>query len=164
MNSLVLKVLIIGCLIFQYGCGLKFKRKLPQVTNKPVEMIQYETQSEQQSDDKDKEKNKNKDKIKVQTPGKFTEKDSHLISSYYADNANHIIRQDMIAHTRLSQKQEDKLVVNGYIPGNLQIIPLPLKLERILSSLPLELIRVHIGKKVIIMNVKSRQILDIIKI
>lgn len=154
MNSLALKVLIIGCLVFQYGCGIKFKRKSPQVTEKPVEMIQYEKQTSKDVITKDKAK----------SPDKFTEKDTHLISSYYADKANQVIRQDMIAHTRLSQKQEEKLVVNEYIPRDLQVIPLPLTLERKLSSLPLHLIRVHIGKRIIIMNVKSRQILDIIKI
>ena len=156
MNSLALKVLIIGCLVFQYGCGIKFKRKSPQVTEKPVEMIQYEKQTSKDVITKDKDKAK--------SPDKFTEKDTHLISSYYADKANQVIRQDMIAHTRLSQKQEEKLVVNEYIPRDLQVIPLPLTLERKLSSLPLHLIRVHIGKRIIIMNVKSRQILDIIKI
>jgi len=154
MNSLALKVLIIGCLVFQYGCGIKFKRKSPQVTEKPVEMIQYEKQTSKDVITKDKAK----------SPDKFTEKDTHLISSYYADKANQVIRQDMVAHTRLSQKQEEKLVVNEYIPRDLQVIPLPLTLERKLSSLPLHLIRVHIGKRIIIMNVKSRQILDIIKI
>ena len=157
MNSLVLKLLIITCLMFQYGCALKFKRKSPPPLNdKPVEMIQYEKQSEKKVEEKD--------KGKPHSPEKFTDKDTQLISSYYADQANHIIRQDMIAHTAVTKKQEEKLVVNEYIPRDLQIIPLPLSLERSLSPLPLHLIRVHIGKRIIIMNVKSRQILDIIKI
>ena len=42
MNSLLLKVLIIACLIFQYGCAIKFKRKMPQTADKPVEVIQFE--------------------------------------------------------------------------------------------------------------------------
>ena len=154
MNSLVLKVLIIACLVFQYGCGLKFKRKTAQTTDKPVEMIQYENGSSKQAEEKD----------KVLAPGQFSERDSQLISSYYADKSNQVSRQDMIAHTRLSKKQEEKLAINEYIPTDLQVMPLPLSLERILSSLPLDLIRVHIGKRIIIMNVKSRQILDIIEI
>jgi hypothetical protein len=159
MNSLALKLLIIVCLIFQYGCAIKFKRKSPPpTTDKPVEMIQYEKLSEKQVDDKD------EDKDKPHSPEKFTEKDALLISSYYSDKANHIIRQDMIAHTQVTRKQEEKLVVDEFIPRDLQIIPLPLSLERSLSALPLHLIRVHIGKRIIIMNVKSRQILDIIKI
>lgn len=158
MNSLLLKVLIIGCLIFQYGCALKLKKKSPLPAEKPVEIIQYEKQASEEVSGKD------NDEEKVKSPDKFTDKDTRLISSYYADKANQVIRQDMIAHTRLSQKQEEKLVVNEYIPRDLKVIPLPLILERSLSSLPLHLIRVHISKRIIIMNVKSRQILDIIKI
>ncbi|MDH5599926.1 MAG: hypothetical protein OEY78_01355 [Gammaproteobacteria bacterium] len=154
MNSLVLKLVIIGCLLFQYGCSLKFKRKSVPVSEKPAEMIQYEKRSEKHVDVKN----------SVNLTDKFSEKDHQLISSYYTDKANQIIRQDMIAHTQVSAKQEDNLVINEFIPGDIQAMPLPLMLERKLSSLPLHLIRVHVGKQVIIMNVKSRQILDIIKI
>ena len=70
----------------------------------------------------------------------------------------------MVTHSHVSNKQEEKLVINAFIPGDVQVIPLPLKLEQKLSSLPMHLIRVQVGKQVIIMNVKSRQILDIIKI
>ena len=120
MNSLLLKVLIITCLILQYGCAIKFKRKTPQTADKPVEVIQFEKLSA---------KAKNVDeKDKVKSPDKFTERDSQLITSYYLDKSNQVIRQDMIAHTKLSPKQEDKLVVNEYIPRDVQVIPLPLKL------------------------------------
>lgn len=156
MNSLVLKLVIITCLIFQYGCGIKFKRKSVQTEDKPVEMQQY-------------------DRSLVKTPvvatndkmaptDKFSESDAALITAYYADEANRVIRDDMIVHTRLTDKQEEKLGVTAFIPSDVQVMPLPLKLERKLSALPLDLIRVHVGTRVIIMNVKSRQILDIIKI
>lgn len=154
MNSFLLKILIISCLIFQFGCGIKFKRKSTQATEKPVEMIEYEKLSSKEKEDEGAPK-----KYTL-----FTEKDSHIITSYYSDKANAIIRHDMIMQTKTSIKQEEKLVVNEYIPRDIQVIPLPLKLEKMLSSLPLDLLRVHVGNRVIVMNVKSRQILDIIKI
>ena len=43
-------------------------------------------------------------------------------------------------------------------------MPLPIELEKRLPSLSLRVIRVQVGTRVILMDVKSRQILDIIKI
>ena len=158
MNSLVLKLIVLSCLIFQMGCEIQFKRKTTPATEKPAEMIEFEKLSS---------KEKEKQKVKKDTPKKdiqFGEKDSHLITLYYSNKANTIIRDDMIMQTKTSGKQEKNLVINAYIPRDVQVVPLPLKLERMLSSLPLNLLRVQVGNRVVIMNVKSRQILDIIKI
>ena len=156
MNSLVLKLIVLSCLIFQMGCEIQFKRKTTPATAKPAEMIEFEKLS-----------SKEKEKVKKDTPKKdiqFGEKDSHIITLYYSNKANTIIRDDMIMQTKTSGKQEKNLVINAYIPRDVQVVPLPLKLERMLSSLPLNLLRVQVGNRVVIMNVKSRQILDIIKI
>ena len=158
MNSLVLKLIVLSCLIFQMGCEIQFKRKTTPATEKPAEMIEFEKLSS---------KEKEKQKVKKDTPKKdiqFGEKDSHIITLYYSNKANTIIRDDMIMQTKTSGKQEKNLVINAYIPRDVQVVPLPLKLERMLSSLPLNLLRVQVGNRVVIMNVKSRQILDIIKI
>ena len=156
MNSLVLKLIVLSCLIFQMGCAIQFKRKTTPTTEKPAEMIEFEKLS-----------SKEKEKVKKDTPKnniQFGEKDLHIITLYYSDKANALIRDDMIMETKTSVKQEKNLVINAYIPRDLQVVPLPLKLERMLSSLPLNLLRVQVGNRVVIMNVKSRQILDIIKI
>ena len=158
MKSLALKLLIIASLLLQYGCEIQFKRKSIQTSEPTAAMTQFEKYPLKQADDKANAKSK------VEIPGKFTENDRHLISTYYTDKTNQVIRKDMITQTQLSKQQEEKLVVNAYIPRDVQVIPLPLKLERMLSALPLNLLRVHVGNQVIIMNVKSRQILDIIKI
>lgn len=158
MNSLVLKLLVLSCLFFQMGCEIQFKRKSTEATEKPDEMIEFEKLSS---------KEKEKEKVKKDTPKndiQFGEKDLHIITLYYSDKANAIIRDDMIMQTKTSVKQEKNLVINAFIPRDVQVVPLPLKLERMLSSLPLNLLRVQVGNRVVIMNVKSRQILDIIKI
>lgn len=160
MKSRVLKLIVLSCLIFQMGCEIQFKRKTTPATEKPAEMIVFEKLSS-------KEKEKEREKEKKDTPKKdiqFGEKDLHMITLYYSDKANAIIRDDMIMQTKTSVKQEKNIVINAYIPRDVQVVPLPLKLERMLSSLPLNLLRIQVGNRVVIMNVKSRQILDIIKI
>jgi len=74
------------------------------------------------------------------------------------------IRKDMISHTKISKRQAEKLKIGRIIPREIQVMPLPIALEKILPSLSLHVIRVQVGTRVILMNVKSRQILDIIKI
>lgn len=146
MNSQMLKLVLLSCVVFLASCDVTFKRK--NVDAAPVNMGNHK-----------KAKN-NKTEIKVA----FNRKDLHIINSYYADNSNAVIRKDMMTHTELSKKQNKKLVIGNIIPRDVQVIPLPLKLERILSSLPLHFLRVQAGEKVILMNVKSRKIIDVTKI
>ncbi|MCW8899436.1 MAG: hypothetical protein OQK75_07510 [Gammaproteobacteria bacterium] len=154
MNSIALKLIVLTCLIFQSGCGITFKRKTTQETETPVEMM-VSTKIPLKD---------NTDKETTETNRLFSKKDLHLITAYYSDKANAIIREDMIKHTKTSEKQANKLSVNEFIPRDVQVIPLPLQLEKSLSSLPLHLLRVQVDTRIVIMNVKSRQILDIIKI
>ena len=124
MNSLVLKLIVLSCLIFQMGCEIQFKRKTTPATEKPAEMIEFEKLSS---------KEKEKQKVKKDTPKKdiqFGEKDSHLITLYYSNKANTIIRDDMIMQTKTSGKQEKNLVINAYIPRDVQVVPLPLKIRK----------------------------------
>ena len=148
MNSQIIKLVILSTVISMTGCDITFKRKNADVDAVPVNM---------------KVKNKGKTSITV-NKSVFNKKDSHIINSYYADNSNEIIRKDMVTQTKLSKEKNSKLVIGNIVPRDIQVIPLPLKLERILSALPLQLLRVQVGEKVILMNVKSRKILDVIKI
>ena len=160
MNSIFLKLFIISCLILQAGCSLKFKRKSPEAPEeKKLEVIEYQN------------KLGSKGSIKEAAPEKqaandllFSEKDSLIIKTYYADEANVVVRHDMQMHTKISRKQEENLQANKFIPRDIQVMPLPLQLERKLSAISLNLIRVQVANYVVLMNVKSRQILDIIKI
>lgn len=148
MNSLILKLILLSCLILQSACDIAFKRKATLNEAAPVEMSQDDNKSDK----------------KVLLKSKSRSKDFDIIISYYADAANATIRKDMITHTEVSKIQAKKLVVGKIIPRDIQIMPLPLALERILSALPLDVIRVQVGTRVILMNVKSRQILEIINI
>ena len=148
MKSQILKLVLLSCVVFLASCDVTFKRKNSDADAIPVNMGTHK-------------KNISK---KTESKTAFNKKDSQIINSYYADNSNATIRKDMITHTELSKKQNNKLVTGNLIPRDVQVIPLPLKLERILSELPLQLLRVQVGEKVILMDVKSRNILDVIKI
>lgn len=148
MNSQILKLILLSCLIVQSGCDITFKRKVTKNETAPVEISQDDNKSDK------------KDLLKR----KVGNKDSDIIISYYSDAANAVIRKDMITHTEVSKKQSKKLVVGKVIPREIQVMPLPLALEKILSALPLDVIRVQVGTRVILMNVKSRLILEVINI
>ena len=153
LKSHTLKLLLIVCLLFQTGCGLKFKKKSESITAAQPEI---NTTSRQIS-------NKERKDL-VKSGNAFSIEDIQQITSYYSDKANARIKQDMMSHTKLTSKQRNKLMVNEIISRDVQIIPLPLNLERTLTSLPLNVLRVHAGSRVMLINVKSRKILDIIKI
>ena len=154
MNSSLLKLILFSCIIFQTSCDITFKRKVEKEKKVPVVI------DEQLKSSKKVDKNKETEK----STNAFTKYDSELITSYYLDKTNSIIRKDMIMHTKISREQTKKLVVDEYVPRDVQVMPLPLKLNRKLSFLPLDKLRVQIGTRVILMNVKTRQILDVIKI
>lgn len=144
----ILKFILVASIILQTGCDITFKR---------TSNIDNDLKIKQ-------EKNKKIVSKIMESIDHFSKNDSHIIRSYYSNKENSTIRKDMIMHTKISKKEESKLKVGKVIPRNVQVIPLPLKLERNLSSLPLQLIRVQVGVRVVLMNVKSRQILDMIKI
>ena len=148
MNVKILKFILLMGLIFQLGCNITFKRKTPDNIHVPAEMKKTDAKPDE----------------KPLTKKQKVNNDTGVIAAYYADEANKIIREDIISHTEVSKKQAKKLVIGKIIPRDIQVIPLPLNLEKILSSLPLQLIRVQVGERVIIMDVKSRRIIDIIKI
>ncbi|MCK4865229.1 MAG: hypothetical protein KAT06_07340 [Gammaproteobacteria bacterium] len=154
MNSSLLKLILFSCIIFQTSCDITFKRKVEKEKKAPVVIDEQLKSSIKVNGNKETGKSANK----------FTKNDFELISSYYSDKTNSIIRKDMIMHTQISREQTKKLVVDEYVPGDVQVMPLPLKLNRNLSVLLLDKLRVQIGTRVILMNVKTRRILDIIKI
>ena len=154
MNSTILKLLLFSGIIFQVSCDITFKRKVEKDTEVPV-IIDEQLKSSKKVEP-------NKDKVK--SGDAFSKSDSKIITSYYSDNTNSTIRQDMIMHTKISKEQTKKLIVDEYVPRDVQVMPLPLKLKNKLSALSLDKLRVQIGTRVILMNVKTRRILDIIKI
>ena len=148
MKSQILKLVVLSCVVFLTSCDITFKRKNTDADAIPVNIG----------------KHKNGKSNKIESKIAFNRKDTHIIKTYYDDDSNAAIRKDMIAHTKSSKRQNSSIVIGNLIPRDVQVIPLPLKLERILSALPLQLLRVQVGENVILMNVKSRKILDVIKI
>lgn len=146
MNSKILNFILLSCLFLQSGCDITFKRKTSDDESSSVEM----SEDANKTDTKVIQKNKSKD--------------FYIIVAFYSDAANATIRKNMIMQTEVPNKQAEKLVVGNIIPRKMQVMPLPLRLEKILSALPLNVIRVQIGTRVILMNVKSRQILEVTNI
>ena len=151
MNSQTVKFILLACLIFQSGCDITFKRKNNNHQMTSVEMSQN-------NEHVDEEDNATEEGMSV------FDRDNNTIISFYADPANAIIRKDMRKHAKVTKNQEKKLVVGKTIPRNIQVVPLPMQLERILSPLPLQLIRVQACMQVMVMDVKSRKILTVIRI
>ena len=152
MSSKSVKVILFIGIIFLTSCDITFKRKMAIDSG-----VQVKTNSQKENMD-------NAPKVKPETEFTFSKQDAHIISSYFSDEANAKIRSDMVLHSAISNNKKNKIIVGEVIPHNLQVMPLPLKLERILSPLPLYMIRVLVGTNVIIMNVNSRRIVALIKI
>lgn len=148
MNSDIVKLILLSCLIFVSGCDITFKK---QATNNKAVLLE-------------KSKDNTKTDKNVSEKSNVVNKDFDIITSFYSDKANANIRKDMISYTEISDQQAKKLVAGKIIPRDIQVMPLPLALEKILIRLPLHVIRVQVGTRVIYMNVKSRKILEIIKI
>lgn len=164
MKSQTIKLIILICLVFQAGCDLTLKRKdkKHQMTG-PIQKNQVGSNQAESNQMKLNPKDKKTSKASI-VKKVMRNNDSNIIVSYYSDAANAIIRKDMISHTEISKKQAEKLKVGKIIPREIQVMPLPIALEKKLPSLSLHVIRVQIGTRVILMDVKSRRILDIIKI
>lgn len=152
MNSQTVKLILLACLIFQSGCDITFKRKNNNHKMTSVNMSQNNEHIDEENNDTEEANNT------------VFDRDNSTIISFYADPANAIIRKDMRKHAKVTKKQEKTLVVGKTIPRNIQVVPLPLQLERILSPLPLQLIRVQACMQVMVMDVKSRKILTVIRI
>ncbi len=159
ISKFIISVLF-ASLIFNTGCNITFKRKAKQMDKvESSEMLGKKLASDKVVSSKDKDM-KPASALKVM----FSRKDADTIASYYLNPENAIIRRNMIRHSSVTKKQQKKLVIGKIIPRDFQVIPLPLKLERALSPLDLYYIRVQVGANVVLMNVKSRLVLDIITI
>lgn len=101
---------------------------------------------------------------KITAHKSFSSNDKKMIRLYYSDSANATVLQDIITHTQTTKTQDKKLKTNEKIPSDVQVMPLPLELKRLLSPLPASVLRVQVNKHVILMNVKSRQIMDMINL
>ena len=158
MHSDILKISLFFCIIFQSACDITFKKKSSDELMTPGVINEHNMNNALQA------KKDKKDKKIVHSNAGFNNNDAKIITSFYSNANNAIIRKDMIMHTELSKKQEKSIRVNKIIPRDIQVVPLPINLEKSLSPLALHLIRVQIGSYVVVMNVKNRMILAMINI
>lgn len=93
----------------------------------------------------------------------FSQKDKKLISLYYNDKANANIMSKAVSLTPVTKKEDSELKISHHLAPHIQVIPLPLELENILTKLPRQVLRVQVARNIILMNVKTRKIIDIIK-
>jgi len=154
MKACRIKLILLTGLILIAGCNITFKKKSSEKVDSQIDVA-----ASKKIDD---EKTLSSKTIKSGTL--FTNKDKELINLFYNDKANAVILKDMIAHTRLSIKQRKKLTESKNVANSVQVMPLPLELERMLSPLPRNILRVQVDRRIILMDVNSRRILDVIKI
>jgi len=138
MNSFILKIILLIFLVMQAGCDMSFKRK-------------YNV-------------NEQLDNGKEKSDTVFSEPEKEIIRTYFKDRSNNRILHYAIKRSPISKKQSAKLVVSNYIPRDIQVVPLPIRLDNKLRQIPLSLLRVQVGKNIILMKVNSRKILDIVKL
>jgi len=161
MNSFSTKWVVFISLILLAGCDIALKRKSESNPDYQAEMRKQIAEDEKNGKNK-KSKSKNSEPVKARAI--FSDRDTKLIKLYYGDESKSSILKDMIKHTWVSEKQAKNLTVTKRISNDIQVMPLPLELEKILSPLPRYSIRVQVGKNVIIMDIKSRRIIDIVKL
>lgn len=152
MRTFSLVICLIASLLLQTGCKLTLKKK-----SDPDAVTQTEeTSVEAKTDSKSAKKKK--------PVPLFTEHDTKLITLYYSNEGNAQVLEDIVKQTAVSDKVAARLKTNEIIPKDVLVVPLPLELEKILSPQPAYDLRVQVGKHVIMMDIKSRRILDVIKL
>jgi len=187
MNSFMLKIILLICLVLQAGCDITFKRKYnkndslkkakteqkivsgkksKKVTAEKISSVK-EVKVEKKTVKKEKEiidLTGSKKNIKPKRYSAFTKSEKKIIRTYFKGRANNRILHYAIKRSPISKKQDKKLRVSSYIPSDIQIVPLPLELDNMLRQIPLSMLRVQVGKNIILMKVNSREILDIVKL
>lgn len=159
MSSFGTKCIVFISLALLTGCDIAFKRKSESNPDYQAEMRKQISEDEIN----DKKTNSNKSEP-VKARAIFSQRDTKLIKLYYGDVNKSSMLRDMVKHTWVTEKQAKTLTVTARISNDIQVVPLPLELEKLLSLLPRYSIRVQVGKNVIIMDIKSRRIIDIVKL
>jgi hypothetical protein len=163
MKSFFCTGFLMVCLLLQIGCDLTLKRK-STISESTHESTPGEISEQRDSGKPSKESAVQKEDTTEKTTRLFSEHDIEVISLYYKNEANAQVLDDMLQQTWVNNKIEDKITVGESIPPDVQVMPLPLELEKILSPLSRYALRVQVGKRVIMMDIKSRRILDVIKL
>lgn len=92
----------------------------------------------------------------------FSDQDRHLISDYYSPRYRSL-PPGLAKKDRLPPGHAWRARVNQPINDDARWRPLPRDLEQRLTRLPAEYVRVVVGTDVVIMNVRTRMVFDILE-
>lgn len=151
-SGLKLSIITLSAVVVLSACDITLKKKYIQSPKEFTEL-----------DAKQKSQKKYKKLLDHERAQGLTQKDKRLITLYYSDVGNATIIAKAMTLTPISKKEDKALRVSHYLPLHIQVIPLPLELEKLLVKLPRQVLRVQVAKNIILMNVKTRKIIDIIK-
>lgn len=103
----------------------------------------------------------------------FNERDRELIHQYYKNRYRHQAKQGkgnkkglppgLAKREQLPPGLQKQIARNGQLPPGLQTRDLPQTLERQLSPLPEGYVRVQVGTDIVLMDGRTRVILDVVK-
>ena len=162
---------LLPALLALTACDITFKRKSASAMTEQTDKQQQTDKNSKQGKTADGKKDakkpeqKNKDsKPPVMTGKNFTAQDKELIQNYFKNVNNARVFHEAAELTRLDSKRKESLKVNTILSADIQVIPLPLELERGLSTLNSNMIRVQVENLVILMDLGTRRIVEIIKI
>ena len=174
-DSRIKWVILLICLIGTgvTGCDITFKRKSdaePDKSTKPAAPLaatdqQTSATGQKTTAEKPVATEQKKDSTKrPKIVSGFSEQDRKTIGLFYTSPANAKVLDDIIEHTQVSAVVQNKLSTDSVIPNSVQLFPLPLELEKQLIPLPLHLMRVQIEKKILLIDIKTRFILDSVEL
>lgn len=161
-------VLACGSGLLLTACDITFKRKndaqpaAMQEDSEKMVVQKPESTPEKKPGDKKSDSTASKKPKKKSTSvlSGFSEQDRKSIGLYFTSPSNAKLLDDIVEQTRVSAAVHDKLTNDSQIPNSVQLYPLPLELEKQLAPLPLHLMRVQIEKKILLIDIKTRFILD----
>lgn len=102
----------------------------------------------------------------------FNDHDRRLIHHYYQERYRHQYQNGrgkkglppgLAKREQLPPGLRKQIVRNGHLPPGLETRALPHELERQLSALPEGYVRLRIGSDIVLMDGRSRVILDVVK-
>ena len=90
---------------------------------------------------------------------RFTDVDRETIKTYY-ERFTH--PPELLDPDALAPSLEERLAISASVPPETAAMPLPVELQQSLSSLPPGYERFRIGSEVVLMDVRTRQVVDVI--
>jgi len=93
----------------------------------------------------------------------FSDHDRQMIQEYYGNSKRKKLPPGLAKKKHLPPGLQNHIRKNGKLPPGLEGGNLPYELERNLASLPGNYLRIRIGTDIVLMDGRTRLILDVIK-